>query len=100
MDNSSHPLQFIEQPPRVDLAVKRRRRSWIVFVAKCALAAGILAWLGTSRLELSRFADVPLSLSLALFVAIVFGSMLLPAVRWCWLLRIQKFDVSLWRRRN
>ena len=97
MDNSSHQLRFIEQPAGVDLAVQRRRRSWIVLVAKFALAAGILASLGTSRLELRRFADVPLSLSLVSFVAIVFGSMLLPAVRWWWLLRIQKIDVSLWR---
>jgi uncharacterized membrane protein YbhN (UPF0104 family) len=94
MDNSPSQPQSLEQPNH---AATRGRLSWLILVAKIALAAGIVAWLCTGRLELRRFANVPLSLNLVWLVAIVFGSMFLPAVRWWWLLRIQKIDVSLWR---
>jgi uncharacterized membrane protein YbhN (UPF0104 family) len=66
-------------------------------VAKFALAAGLVAWLCTGRLDLGRLASAPLSLDLALLFVLVLSSMLLPAVRWWWLLKVQQIDASLWQ---
>lgn len=67
-------------------ALKRR----IVLAAKIGLAVALLAWLASSdRLQLSRLASVPLNWQLITLFALVAGSMIIPAVRWWWLLRIQ-----------
>jgi uncharacterized membrane protein YbhN (UPF0104 family) len=59
-------------------------------LAKLVLAAGLLAWLVLSgRLQLGRLAAVPLGGELAALAALVAGALLLPVLRWWWLLRIQ-----------
>jgi glycosyltransferase 2 family protein len=84
-------------PPRTDGEVAARRRKRLVLTGKIALAASIVGWLCTGRLDLRQLASVPLSFDLALLIAILFVSMLLPALRWWWLLRIQQVDASLWQ---
>ena len=65
-----------------------RRR--LILAAKIALAVGLLAWLLVSgRLQLGRLAAVSLDRRFAVLLALVAGSMIVPAFRWWWLLRIQ-----------
>jgi len=65
-------------------------RGSLVLLVKVALAGGLLTWLIFSgRLQLERLAAVPLDWRLLPLVLLVAGSMILPAVRWWWLLRIQ-----------
>ena len=96
MDKRLLQTPFVERRDHVNRAVRGRRHSWRLIV-KFVLAAGIVAWLCTGRLDVRRLTHVPLWPDLAGLALIVFGSMLLPAVRWWWLLRIQQIDVSLWR---
>ncbi len=79
-----------------DRAISQRRRSWPLTILKFALATAILVYLCSGPLDVHKIANVPLSFNVAILAAILFGSMLLPAVRWWWLLRIQKIDVSFW----
>jgi glycosyltransferase 2 family protein len=66
-------------------------------LAKFALAAAIVAWLCRGPLDVRRLTQVSFSPQLILLAAILLISMLLPAVRWWWLLRIQRIDVFLWQ---
>ena len=99
MDGHPRAPQLVDQqqPLPADGKVPGRRRWWLVLLVKIAVAGAIIAWLCTDRLDLRRLAQVPLTLDLVLLAALLFGAMLLPAVRWWWLLRIQRIDVSLWR---
>jgi uncharacterized membrane protein YbhN (UPF0104 family) len=69
------------------------RRLWhkrLILVGKFALAATLLTYLAaTGRLEFSQLASVAFDRRLPILAALIAGSMALPAVRWCWLLRIQ-----------
>ncbi len=61
-----------------------------ILAAKIALAIGLLAWLLLSgRLQLGRLTSVSLDGRFAVLLALVAGSMIVPAFRWWWLLRIQ-----------
>ncbi len=71
--------------------------SKLTWVVKLALAVGIIAWLCTGRLSFQSLANVSLSPELALLAAMLLAAMMLPAVRWYWLLRIQNIDASLWQ---
>lgn len=65
-------------------------RGRLILLVKVVLAGGLLGWLVLSgRLQPDRLAAVPLDWQLIPLVLLVFGSMILPAVRWWWLLRIQ-----------
>ncbi len=97
MDGQPHPPRPADGRRGADQPVSHRGRSWLVLSVKIAVAAAIIAWLCTGRLDVGRLVRVPLSLDLGLLTAIVFGSMFLPAVRWWWLLRVQRIEVSLWR---
>lgn len=94
MSRSRAPAELPIVVGAVSPAPPRQR---FLFLAKVLLAAGILGWLCTGRLDFGTLAAVPLSFDLVVLVAIVFGSLLLPAVRWWWLLRIQQVDASLWQ---
>jgi uncharacterized membrane protein YbhN (UPF0104 family) len=62
----------------------------LILAGKIALAVSLLTWLLLSgRLQLGRLASVSLDWRLAVLLALVAGSMILPAFRWWWLLRIQ-----------
>jgi uncharacterized membrane protein YbhN (UPF0104 family) len=66
----------------------RHRR--LILVGKIGLAGGLLTWLALSgRLQIGRLALVPLNSRLAMLLALVAGAMIVPAVRWWWLLRVQ-----------
>jgi glycosyltransferase 2 family protein len=82
---------------QLDTTCPRPRRKWIVLGAKMIIAAGVLCWLCSGRLDFGRLAAVPLSLDLVVLAAIVFSSLLLPAIRWWWLLRIQRVEASMWQ---
>ncbi len=97
MDGQPLSPRHPDRRPIGDDTVADRRGPWLVLLVKIAVAAAIIAWLCTGRLEIRRLAEIPFSFDLVLLAAIVFGSMLLPAVRWWWLLRIQRIEVSLWR---
>lgn len=63
----------------------------LILAGKFALAAALLTYLAvTGRLEFSRLATVPFDRHLALLALLLAGSMVLPAVRWWWLLHIQR----------
>ncbi|MBI2823279.1 MAG: flippase-like domain-containing protein [Planctomycetia bacterium] len=74
-----------------------RHWRWLIFTAKIAVAGGLIAWLCLDRLDLRRLAVLPRSSGLALLGLAALGSMLLPAVRWWCLLRLQKIDTTLWQ---
>jgi glycosyltransferase 2 family protein len=71
-------------------------RTWLLSLLKFALAAAILGYLCRGPLDLRKLAHVPVSSSLFVLAALLLGSMLVPVVRWWWLLRVQKIDASLW----
>ncbi|HVT30037.1 MAG TPA: lysylphosphatidylglycerol synthase transmembrane domain-containing protein [Lacipirellulaceae bacterium] len=73
-----------------------RRRAWWLPALKAVLAAGIIGWLCTGPLNMRLLSGVLGSGHLAFLGAIVFASMFLPAIRWYWLLRIQRLNVTLW----
>ena len=67
-----------------------RSRAGRLAVLRVAIAVGLIAALAaTDRLGLSRLAELPLSGSLGLLIAILLGSMFLPVIRWWLLLRVQ-----------
>lgn len=70
----------------------------LILSAKIALAGALLAWLASSdRLQLSRLATVPLNWQLLTLFGLVCGSMIVPSVRWWWLLQIQNLHEPLWK---
>ena len=70
----------------------------LILAGKIGLAGGLLAWLVLSgRLHLDRLASVPLDWRFAVLLALVAGSMIVPAFRWWWLLRIQGLREPLGR---
>lgn len=92
----------LETPPQDGIrgavsmrAALTRRAIWI---AKVLLAGGLLAWLVQSgKLNVKELRRVGLSPALVPLFALIFFSLLLPAVRWWWLLRIQKLPATMWR---
>ena len=73
------------------------QRSQILAV-KVGVAIGLVAWLVLSdRLHWSRLASIRFSWNLVALFALVAGSMIIPAIRWWWLLRIQGLQEPLWR---
>jgi uncharacterized membrane protein YbhN (UPF0104 family) len=71
-----------------------RRR--LLLTAKILLAAGLLAWLLVSgRLQIDRLAAVSLDWRFVGLLGLVGGSMIVPAFRWWWLLRIQGLQEPL-----
>lgn len=89
------PLTPINSPEPY-AAKPARSRAVFVRLGKIALAAGLLAWLCTDRLDVSRLAAISPSPSLGLLTAMLAAAMVLPALRWWWLLRVQKIDASPW----
>lgn len=70
----------------------------VILVGKIGLAGGLLAWLVLScRLQLGRLASVSLDWRFAVLLALVAGSMVVPAFRWWWLLRIQGLREPAWK---
>jgi glycosyltransferase 2 family protein len=97
MANRLPQQSLVERVLLADQVAPDRKFSWPVLLFKIGLAAAIVGWLCTGRLDLYKLAQVPLTLDLAFLFATIFGSMFVPAVRWWWLLRIQKLNVSLWQ---
>jgi hypothetical protein len=97
MDGSNRLLHSVEVGPSLGATGTSRGGGWLITAAKCLLGIAIVAWLCAGRLELRRLAEVSLSPSLGLLVALLFASLLLPAIRWWWLLRIQEIDASPWQ---
>lgn len=79
----------------------RTPRGWrkrALFVIKLATAAAIVTWLlHSGRLNLSHFAGIPFSGAVVGLIGFTLASLLLPALRWWWLLRIQQLDTDLWQ---
>jgi uncharacterized membrane protein YbhN (UPF0104 family) len=74
----------------------RRLRGMLTFAAKLVLTVGLLGWLVASgRLDLSRLATVPFSSSIVFIVVCLVASMFLQAVRWQWLLEVQRISAPL-----
>ena len=77
------------------------RPAWqrrLILAGKIGLAGGLLAWLLVSgRLQLGRLASVSLDWRFAVLLALVAGSMIVPAFRWWWLLRIQGLREPAWK---
>ena len=68
----------------------------MILAVKVGIAIGLITWLLRSgRLELSRLASVRLNWQLAALFATIACSMAVPALRWWWLLRIQRLPESL-----
>lgn len=68
----------------------------LVLAGKIGLAAGLVYWLVRSgRLRLDQLANVTFGWDFVALAGCVAGSMLVPAVRWWWLLRIQGLRESL-----
>jgi glycosyltransferase 2 family protein len=69
------------------------RADWkrrLLLLAKICLAACLLAWLlASGKLELGRLTSISFDWRLLALFGIVSGSMIIPAFRWWWLLRIQ-----------
>ncbi len=91
-----------EPGPAVSLtppSARRRPHAWrhrLLVVAKLGFAAALLTWLFVSgRLELGGLAALAPSAATPLVVALVAAWLLLPAVRWWWLLRLQHLQTSL-----
>ena len=97
MNDRSRSPRPIDQQVRADGKLASRRGSWLVLFVKLAAAGALIFWLCTDRLDLRRLGQVPLTFDLVVLIVLVFCSMLLPALRWWWLLRIQQINVSRWR---
>lgn len=83
---------------RVQKTGRSRLRKTSIFMVKLVLATLLLVWLVRSgRLDFGVLSGLRLSPESALLLALVLGSLALPALRWWWLLRIQRLDESLWR---
>jgi uncharacterized protein (TIRG00374 family) len=68
----------------------------LILAVKVAVAIGLVAWLVLSgRLQLSRLASIRLCWPLVALFALVAGSLIIPAIRWWWLLRIQGLNEPL-----
>jgi glycosyltransferase 2 family protein len=92
------------EPPRprdetaaIQPAARPRHSPWPLLTLKLLLAAGIVGWLCTGRLDLRLLVRMPFSAHLVTLVLLVFASLLVPVLRWWILLRVQKIHVSLWR---
>jgi uncharacterized membrane protein YbhN (UPF0104 family) len=97
-DGSAASIQLSHEPaPPVSIG----RPSWrprLLLLLKFAAAGGILGWLiHSGRLDVTRLARIPFSANVGLLWATVLASMVLPAVRWWWLLRVQRLNEGLWR---
>lgn len=69
-----------------------------MLAGKACLAVGLLAWLACSdRLQFGRFAYISFDSRFAFLLVLVAGSMIVPALRWWWLLRIQGLRESATR---
>jgi uncharacterized membrane protein YbhN (UPF0104 family) len=87
-----------EGPETVAGGTRRPWISWLVFGVKVGLAAGLLVWLvGSGRLEIGKLTAIPVSGELAIFVGVILLSLVVPAIRWWWLLAIQEIHVPLGR---
>jgi uncharacterized membrane protein YbhN (UPF0104 family) len=72
-----------------------RRRALVT--AKVGFAAVLMYWLVNSeRLDIRRLAELRPSWPVTFFVALVFLSMVAPAIRWWYLMTIQELNVPLW----
>ena len=69
----------------------------LILVAKFTIAASLVVWLVLSgRLDFGLLASVRFSTQFLLLLALTLGSLALPALRWWWLLRMQKLKEPLW----
>jgi uncharacterized membrane protein YbhN (UPF0104 family) len=67
-----------------------------IFVSKIGIAIALLVWLVASdRLQVSNLSTIRVGWPFFGLIALTFGSMVLPAVRWWWLMRIQKITTSM-----
>ncbi len=91
-DEAKTPLHNNVAAPAREFPARRSVwRTRLVLLAKLVVAAGLLSWLLMSgRLDIRLLVSVPVSRALGLLVALTVGSMVLPAVRWWWLLRVQQ----------
>jgi uncharacterized membrane protein YbhN (UPF0104 family) len=70
-------------------------RKRLVFCAKLAVAAGLLAWLVASgRLDFSQLRDIRHTGYLLPAAGALLASMVLPVWRWIWLLEVQQLTVA------
>lgn len=77
-------------PSEAARAQHARWRPAFTVIAKLVLCFGLLGWLiASGRLDLARLAVVPFSWDIVLVVVFLLASMVLQAIRWQWLLRIQ-----------
>lgn len=68
----------------------------LVKITKILIAVGLVIWLiKNDRLEFSILFSTPLNIFYLLGFIAIFLNMLLQALRWWWLLRIQNIDLSL-----
>ena len=77
---------------------KFRQHRWLIWMFKASVALLLLGWLVWSdRMNLENLTRLAPSFGFVGFCTLVLFSMLLPAIRWWYLLRIQKLDAPLWR---
>ena len=73
-------------------------RTRAVMLLKFTVAIALLTWLFTSgRLHIARLASINPSLRLGGLIGLSLGAMILPMLRWWWLLRIQHLYEPPWR---
>jgi uncharacterized membrane protein YbhN (UPF0104 family) len=99
---ASAPVPTLDAPqPEAAVRSAPRPSAWrgrLVWGAKVAVAAGLLAWLVLSgRLDVARLFRVGPSWALLGLVALTAGSMALPAWRWQLLLKAQGLHEPFWR---
>ncbi len=93
--NSGTKLCDGESCPRA--VVLGRRRGLLITALKYVLAIAMVAWLCSGPLQLGDLLRITPSPNLWLLVGLLFASLLVPAIRWWWLLRIQHIDASFWQ---